>query len=181
MIQATLLHDKINSCSAYLKSKVSVCTWVQSNPEYIPLLFEMGFNNQHPNQYRAAWVIELLLADDPTLIHPQIDYFCAQFSKITHESVKRPYCKIASYLTAAPEVELSWHQQKMLIETALDWLIDPHTKVASKCHALNIIFQLATVFPELALLAEESIEQQYANSSPAFQNSARKFKSRFKR
>lgn len=169
------LIQQINSCSALLKSRQTLYTWILNNPKYIPTLFNIGLNNQHPNQHKAAWIIEFLLVDNLSIILPQLARFCTQFPEIKNESTKRSLGKIASLLTQSKIVELNRTQKETLIETALGWLID-NTKVASKCHAIEIILNLSQDFPYLTKLANETIEQQYPSSSPAFQVRARKFK-----
>lgn len=172
--------QQIHSCTALLKSRKNTYAWICNNPEHIPDLFDLGLNNEHKDQHKAAWILELLLVDNLTLIQPQLAQFCKQFPGIKNETAKRSLGKIAWLLTASKTMVLNTQQKEILIETALSWLID-NTKVAAKCHAIGIILNLSPDFPDLATLAEEIIEQQYASSSPAFQNRARKFKSRFRK
>lgn len=169
------LIQQINSCTALLKSRQTLHTWIRNNPEYIPFLFDIGLNNQHPNQHKAAWIMELLLADNLLIILPQLTHFCTQFPEIKNESTKRSLGKIGLLLTKSKIIKLNRKQKEILITTSLDWLID-NTKVASKCHAIEIILNLSHDFPELTKLANETIEQQYPSSSPAFRTRARKFK-----
>lgn len=167
--------QQIDSCTALLKSRQSLYAWVLNNTEYISILFDIGLNNEHPNQHKAAWILEFLLVDNLSIIKPQLSRFCTQFQEIKNESSKRSLGKIASLITQSKIIVLNYKQKEILIETALDWLINT-TKVASKCHAIDIILNLSPVFPEHTKLAKEIIEQQYASSSPAFQNRAKKFK-----
>ena len=169
--------EQIDSCTALLKSRKARYAWVRNNLAYFPILLDIGLDNKHPNQHKAAWIMELLLVDNLELIQPQLNHFCTQFSDIKNESTKRSLGKIASLLTQSKSISLSQAQKETLIETALIWLID-NTKVAAKCHAIDIILYLSPDFPELTQLANETIEQQYTTSSPAFQNRAKKFKQR---
>lgn len=164
---------QISNCTASIESRKSAHLWLIHNPSHIPAVFQFAWNLHDPNQHKAAWIIELLLADQILLLQPELSQFCKTISKVSNETTKRSLGKIA-YL-ACKNLKLNRKHKVILAETALDWLITD-TKVASKCLAMQILGQLSNEFPEHIGLAWDSIQQQYPMSSPAFQSRAKKFK-----
>ncbi len=169
-----ILLRRLETCSALLESRTSVKNLVLSEPDAVDMLFKMAMDGSFKNNYQACWILELVITDQAVLLHPYIDAFCHCLSSITHESAKRPMAKIAFLLVSAADFPLNRSQEKLLIDSALEWLISD-TKIATQCYALDILSELSTDYPELLEISRSIIDQRYATSKPSFQRRSEKF------
>gem|GEM_PF-5933401 len=171
---ASLLLSQLDSCSALLESRIALKQLVLSKPTYIDMIFKMAMDSTCKNHHKACWILELILIDDPSLIHHHINTFCHSLSNIKHESAKRPMAKIAFQLVSSSEFHLNASQENLILETALEWLIS-QTKIATQCYALDILSELSATYPELLEISRSIIDQRYATSKPSFQRRSEKF------
>lgn len=171
---ASLLRSRLESCSALLESRTALKNLVLSEPGYVDMLFEMAMDSAFTNNHQACWILELVIADQPQLLHPHIDPFCQCLSSIKHESAKRPMAKIAFLLVSSSEFTLKPPQEQLIMDCASEWLIS-ETKIATQCYALDILSELSAKYPELLEISRSIIDQRYASSKPSFQRRSEKF------
>lgn len=171
---ASQLRSRLESCSALLESRTALKNLVLSKPDYVNLLFKMAMDSSFKNNYQACWILELVLAEQPSLLYPHIASFCDCLSSIKHESAKRPMAKIAFLLISSSDFILTPSQKQLLMDCALEWLISD-TKIATQCYALDILSELSATYPELLEICRSIIDQRYASSKPSFQRRSEKF------
>ncbi|WP_430615161.1 hypothetical protein [Flavobacterium sp. JP2137] len=170
---SSLLLAELAACSALLKSRTAVRDLVGSKPGYVDLIFTWALDIKAHHHHKACWIAELLVLDQPAVLHPYVAKLCSVLPHIQHESAKRPLSKMAFLLVSSPDFKLTKKQQEQVANSCLDWLISD-TKVATQCYALDILSELAVRDSELLELIRDMVDQRYSSSKPSFQRRAEK-------
>ena len=150
-------------------------------PELIPNLIICLFNIDYKLHYKAAWILEILLEKDLSILLPHIDYFTSNIGKLRHESAVRPISKICnwlaiSYIKKQKEdslKSLSTTNIEQIVETGFDWMIDDF-KVATKAYTMNTLFCFGKVkaqeFQWIHKELKNTILQNINNKSAAYKS-----------
>lgn len=136
----------------------------------------------HPNQqigFRASWILENLISEEPERILPALNYFIQKFPEVTNQSCKRHYTKILMQLTS-PKVKddlqkaMHWLNLEAVAEACFDWLIDPVTPIAVKAFCCEILYQLREHYTWINEELAEQVRFIMINGSAGIQSKGRK-------
>ena len=134
---------------------------VLKHPKLIKHLVDLTFNVNNKLSIKAAWVLEWICTHYKiTHIHPYIDIFVKNISKVHFDSVIRPCAKICEHLATAynskkqneTKIILKKKHIDSIIETGFDWLITDQ-KIAVRAYTMTTLYlfglQEDWVHPEL--------------------------------
>lgn len=176
-----------NSVSSLLESigpalrenRERIATIFLESKELIPDLIVYVFKTDYKLHYKAAWILEILLEKDISILYPYMDFFTAHIGKLQHESAIRPIAKICNWLAIFYVKKkdkdlvncLTIKNREQIVETNFDWLIG-NFKVATKAYCMNSLLYFGRLkSPEFLWIHNElknTILQHINTSSPAY-------------
>ncbi|RXP53624.1 adenylosuccinate lyase [Lutibacter sp. HS1-25] len=135
--------------NAKRENRMRVTNLVLKNKELFPFLIEIVFELKGKTAIKAAWILELVCAENIELLAPHLHFFVENIKKLKHDSAVRPASKICMFLAQkqASKIDiiiknyLTKAQIDTIIETSFDWLIGKH-KVATKAYAMTSLYLL---------------------------------------
>ena len=142
---------------------MQTATFVMAQPELLDLFFDICFDIDNPDHYKACWAMELIAYEKLDWFQNYLSLICEKSKLLTHESAIRPLAKVVFMLIEADNnnqtIQLTNEQRQELIETNFDWLIND-SKVAAKVYAMRSLFVLGKeydwIHPELkTILAKD--------------------------
>ena len=172
-------YQQLENSSASRKSRDSNCELALENPENLKTVFDLAFDLENKNHFKAWWCLELVLEKELLLINPYLDFFSATISKYKHNSAIRPISKISMLLAKAKSITLTEKQEKQIIETCLDWLIGEE-KVATKAYAIRALYDFSKKHIWIKIELKTILTQDYPLHSYAYQAVAREILKKLK-
>ncbi len=140
-----------------------------NDPGNLEKIISLMLNDHDPVPPRAAWVAEIISAENPGLIEPWIPAIIEKMNAFTHPGTRRNTLKILERHKVEDE-----DLQGLLIETCFQWISDRKKTTAVKVFAMQIIANYLTDYPELGYELSEIIREQFPDSSPGFKNRGQK-------
>lgn len=123
--------------------------------------------------FRAAYVLETIYFEYPTLFAPYIERFCTDFSSCTNESAKRHFTKIMhNLLISHSPTDIQCYT---IAEKCAEWTVDPRVRVAVKIWAIEVLRALMDRVDWVAEMLPELLEPLSRNPSPAMLNRLQKW------
>lgn len=110
-------------------------------------VLELTFYPKKEVAFRAAWLLEYCFFNYHC-VGDYLDNFLNCFPEQQNQSVMRHYGKIFAYITSKKatglkEGQLAQADLDPIIDVMFSWLIDEHTLVATKVHAMQALANLA--------------------------------------
>lgn len=124
-------------------SKEEVVRFISSHPEEIPNIIKTIKHKSERSAWRAAWIIDLLYRDDPSLIKPYIKELLNILIETPYNGVRRSLLKII-HSEPAPTTE-----DGRLLDKCFQWIVSPIIPTAVRVHAMQYVSQLLPSYPEL--------------------------------
>lgn len=131
-------------------------------------LMTIYLRNEEPASRRAAWVADVITEKIPDLLRPYVDTMVEKLPGFTHDGMKRETLKML-IRAPLPDAKLG-----MLINICFDWLISPAEAVAAKVYAMEILYRISEIEPDLRKELADSIEWRMAEETPGFRSKGRK-------
>lgn len=138
------------------------------DPEKLSILVRFVLNGREPLASRAAWAIDGIDEKYPYLLSPYISGFIKALPDFVHPGTRRNILKILTR-KSIPE---KFHG--MLVEHCFKWLMNRDTPVAIQVHSMQIIANLALIYPELMPELKEVLESRIQTSQPGFKSRAKR-------
>jgi len=149
--------------------------FVQKQGFTVANLLTYSYHPDNQVSFRAAWLLEHICLQQPALIVPLYNTFLTELSKQKHWGTIRSYTKIAMLATdlktAIPQTHV---QEKILVEQAFNWLIDPKCPVAILVNCLDILCNLRTNNPWITAELKEQIHHLLKKPTPALASRAKR-------
>ena len=157
-------------------NRLRAADYFLNHHEEIQALLKLTFNPEYAYHHKAAWVVEFVALRQLDFIFKHLDFFINSLALLKKDSAVRPIAKtthliVQKYFSKKqPDAgfQLNDKQVQLIITAAFDWLIGDY-RVASKVHAMQIIFELGQlpatedwVIPELKSILSENISKQTA-------------------
>ncbi|MDP9048394.1 MAG: hypothetical protein M3N14_09675, partial [Bacteroidota bacterium] len=142
-------------------------------------LIDLTFYPDKNIAFRAAWILENVFLQNPTLYDPDLGYLVSRIKEVEYESCKRHYAKIVMHITGkrTPETirqKLNELDLEPVVEQCFDWMIDPKVLVAVKVFASEALFNLRQRYPWIAEELANQIKFLMRNGTAAIQSRGRK-------
>ena len=142
---------------------------VLEQPKLIKSLVDLTFDVDNKLSIKAAWVLEWICTHHGIEhIHPYLNFFTENISKVHFDSAIRPCAKICEHLAVAYTSKKENNTQKVLtqkhiesiIEAGFDWLITDQ-KIAVRAYTMTSLYLFGLekdwVHPELKHLISSKI------------------------
>jgi len=140
------LRNLVNSLMGIKEAEWVVASAID-NPEIFKKLMEYSFSDDKKLAFRASWTVSKVCDKAPDLIIPHLLMLVESLPKINNESVQRSFLRILS-LTDMHRFGTKHHG--MLAEYCFSALRSGFTAIAIKAYAMEVLYRLALIYPELA-------------------------------
>jgi hypothetical protein len=169
-------YKQIEASTAHRPIRDLLCGEVLSNPELFSVLMETTLNCNDKSHYKACWILELVLENNIHWLAGYLERFTVCLNSYKHEGAIRSVSKICLFAARQQQraklTFLTPHQEQLIIEACLDWLIKD-TKVASKAYAMRALYifgkQQQWIHDELRHI----LPQGFPDHSPAYKAAAK--------
>ena len=161
-------YNRIISVNAQRKNRDNNKDYLIQNPEYLTDLFKIALNINDKNHHKALWIIELIAEEQINLLKPYVEDFCFSVNKFEKNHSKRPASKICMLLVKSKKTVLTAFQKEKIIETCLDWLINPEVKIAPKAYGMYTLSYLIKEHEWLNDALKQIINKDFANQSVGY-------------
>ena len=133
---------------------------------------EIGLNENDKIHFKACWILELIFELKVELLLPFLDDFISKIPFYENNSAIRPVSKICLFLSTSKSIELTEIQEKKIIETCLDWLIQDE-KVAAKAYSMRALYNFGEKNQWINEELKTILSQDYPNHSAAYKAAAK--------
>ncbi|WP_293890091.1 hypothetical protein [Flavobacterium sp.] len=168
----TTFFNRISKSNASTNSRNGIRDFVIENPDYMKDLVAFATDLTNKNQYKAVWIIEMLVETHAEMLIPFVDVICATISKYKHESAIRGMSRTAFFLSTSKSIHLTETQQEKLIEICLDWLIG-NAKIAPKVYAMYTLSHYTKQHDWVKEELQNIINKDFAKQSAGYKAAAR--------
>jgi hypothetical protein len=141
---------------------------VVSSEENVNTLLDLVFHEKDPVAWRAAWILDGSDEQYPGIAGPLIRGIIEQLPELDSTGALR------SLLRLLCRYEIPEEQQGILIDLCFKYMVSELYPVAVKVHAMQIIYNHALIYPELAEELRTIIEDQMMNNSVGFASRGRR-------
>jgi 8-oxo-dGTP diphosphatase len=142
-----------------------LATSTAENPAIFRKLTEYSFSSDKKLAFHASWILSKACEKDPALISQSVlNKIIVNLKSIDNESVSRSFLKI---ITLANVKEIDSKDQGMLADYCFSAMNSGFSSIAVKAYSMEIIYNLTTVYPELAAELEASIMNLMEEESSA--------------
>ncbi len=124
--------------------------------------------NEHPVSWRAMWFLEHLGAADHELVRPYLDSIITEFSTFKFDGQKRSALKILQMF------DVTEYDYGHVLNICFDLLLSNKEPIAVRSFAMQIVFDIAQVEPEIKPELKEIILHILPEGSKGIQSKARK-------
>lgn len=174
------LENQLQNLKAYRQDRLDLAHYLIAHPEEMELLMNFCTQVERDISYRAAWILEMVFLENPTVFYPHTEAFMSIVPKVFKDQAVRPFGKIISVLTEN-FYSKNYHPEKKLLilkhrnqlaESCFDWLIS-NQKTAAKAYAMQALFELGKEFDWIHPELKQIIQNNYENELPAYKARAR--------
>jgi 8-oxo-dGTP diphosphatase len=117
------------------------------NPATFMKLFEYSLSPDKSLSFRASWTLTKVCDRFPEIIYPYLGQFAENLCKIENESTIRSFLRIISLSDLG---KLNSHQHGLLADFCFRRMSSGISAIAVKAYAMEILYKLTTLYPELA-------------------------------
>jgi 8-oxo-dGTP diphosphatase len=117
------------------------------NPATFMKLLEYSLSADKSLSFRASWTLTKVCDRFPEIIYPYLDQIVETLCKLENESTVRSFLRIVSLSDLE---KINSHQQGLLTDFCFLKLNSGISAIAVKAYAMEILYKLTLVYPELA-------------------------------
>jgi 8-oxo-dGTP diphosphatase len=139
--------QKIVNNMMSMKEAEWVATSAIENPAIFVKLFEYSYSSDKKLAFRASWTLTKVCDKFPEIIYPYLQQIVEALGKIENESTLRSFLRILSLTDLNL---LTGREHGMLADLCFAKLNSGLSAIAVKAYSMEIIYQLAIIYPELA-------------------------------
>jgi 8-oxo-dGTP diphosphatase len=132
------------------------------NPAVFNKLLEYSFSPDKRLAFRASWILTKVCDKYPELIYPFLSQVIESLNKLDNESTLRSFLRIIS-LSDFEKIK-AW-QHGLLTELCFNLLNSGFSAIAVKAYAMEILYKLTLIYPDLANELATSIHLLMEDSS----------------
>ena len=145
-----------------------IANLVFNKPELFDELVEIYLRNEEPVSRRAVWAVDTVAEKLPKLLERYIDSIAEALPRFEYDGLKRLSLRMLSRLP------LPQKYFGELMNICFDWLISPKESVAVKIYAMEILYRMSGMEPELKKELADSIEWRITEGTPGFKSRGKK-------
>ena len=125
-------------------------------------------HGKEPVVQRAAWAMDACIEAHPELLSPYVETLIDALPQFSNYGVKRQIVKALSVRDIPEKLE------GQLADLCFDWLQSSAMPVAIKVHCMQILANITTRYPDLAVELQTVIREQMPRNSVGFASRGRK-------
>jgi hypothetical protein len=137
---------------------------VFKKPELFDELVSIYLRNEEPVSRRAVWVVDTVAEKCPELLNSYLETIVEDLPRFEHDGLKRGSLRM---LSRSP---LPQNQLGELMNICFDWLVSQKESVAVKIYAMEILYRISQVEPDMKKELADSIELRIGEGTPGFKN-----------
>lgn len=141
---------------------------VGSNETLFAVLVENMLAAKEPVNMRAAWAVSVITDKQPWLLNPYIEQLASNIPSFSHPAIVR---SILRYFCTNP---LPGQKMGAMLNLCYSYLLNLKMPAAIRVYAMQIIFNISEIEPDLKEELRLTLENLYDTGSPGFQNRAGK-------
>jgi hypothetical protein len=141
-----------------------LATSTAENPAIFRKLTEYSFSSDKKLAFHSSWILSKACEKNPDLISSVSHNIIESLKNIDNESVRRSFLKIIT-LTDLRKIDAK--NQGLLADFCFSALNSGFASIAVKAYSMDIIYNLTTVYPELAAELEVSVRSLMEEESSA--------------
>ncbi|HDR67849.1 MAG TPA: hypothetical protein ENN61_02235 [Bacteroidaceae bacterium] len=145
-----------------VKEKDYLVSVIGDSKDAFRKFFDMIFDEPDPIAWRAAWVVDGCDENNPSLTEKYLTKIIRELPSLKSEGARRSLMKLLCR-HAIPE-----NYRGILVDLCFQYLRSEIHTVAVKVYAMQIIFNLSQIYPELSHELITVIEDQFINNSAGF-------------
>lgn len=169
MSALTRKHYKEILTGSFLKdSAYIIIRDVGEDKQKFSILTDFIFRNSDPLSSRAAWVIEGIDKNFPSLIEPYIPRLIKMLPSFSHPGTLRNLLKILTRKNI-PEPFIG-----KLTNICIEWLQKRDVPVSIQVYSMKILENFSESYPELMPEVHEILKSRIQDSLPGFKSKAKK-------
>lgn len=143
-------------------------------------LIDITFYPDDAIAFHAAWILENAILQNQQRCLDELGHIISKIKDIKNESCQRHYAKIMMHITgkkapAAVKQKLAEIDLEPVVEQCFDWMIDPQVKIAVKCFAAEVLFNLRNRYGWISEELASQLQFLMRNGTAAIQSRGRKF------
>lgn len=143
-------------------------TEASESEQLVDTLISIMFKGKHPENWRAAWVLDHTSLINIKIIEPHLPFFLKQLPTIQFNGIKR---HIIRMLVNSRRKDLI---DGNLINLCFEWLQASHTPIAVRAFSMDIIDMITNDYPDLIQEFVLVLEEIAINGSKGEKNKATK-------
>ena len=145
-----------------------IANLVFNKPELFDELVEIYLRNEEPVSRRAVWAVDTVAEKLPKLLERYIESIAEALPRFEYDGLKRLSLRM---LSRSPLPQKYFGE---LMNICFDWLISPKESVAVKIYAMEILYRMSGMEPELKKELADSIEWRITEGTPGFKSRGKK-------
>jgi hypothetical protein len=178
MVSAAELIEQVSNTIG--KTKVLELTRILKEQQFaLRDLIDITFHSDKDVAFRAAWILENLFLQEPERYKTDLTYLLSRIKDIKHASCQRHYVKILMHITSPKAIaiiknKINEMDLESAVEQCFDWMSDPKIKIAAKCFAAEVLFNLRDRYPWIKDELDNQLHFLMRNGSPGIQSKGRR-------
>ena len=145
-----------------------ITAWVGDDQQRFDELFNLFLNDEYRVTQRAAWPLSYCVEAHPTFIKKRFGELIKNLQKPgLHNAIKRNTVRILR------TIDIPKKYQGEVMNSCFQFVESPTEAVAVKAFSLNVLGNLAKLYPDILPEIKLLIEEQLPNQTAAFKSSAR--------
>ena len=145
-----------------------VADYIIKNPDLLNLLFQIICDQNNEKKWIGAWALDHIHQKEPKLVEGYIDKLILIFKETDSTSVQRIFGKILSLYNINDKVDGDF------INLCFNFIESEEIPVAVKVHAMQLLFNISSKYPELKQELRIIIEEHIPNNTVGFKSRANK-------
>jgi hypothetical protein len=150
------------------KEKTYYISVVSQSERLFSDMLHYALNEADPYAWRAAWIVDGCDEVDASLSEPHISDIIHRLPGRASDGSRRSLLRLLCR-HSIPEAD-----QGLLADLCFQYLVSELHPVAVKVHAMQILYNLAMIYPELGQELITVIEDQFENNSVGFSSRGRR-------
>ncbi|MFM2360154.1 MAG: hypothetical protein RLY16_2147 [Bacteroidota bacterium] len=148
----------------------NIVNWVGKSSKRFAILFACFVDDNHRLAQYASWPLSVCVEQHPHLIEPHFtDLLNRLEDPSQHAAIRRNGIRLLQFITI-PEA-----YQGRVMDICFRFLEHPKSAIAVKAFSIEVLWNLAQIYPEIISEVSQIINMQLDTASPAIRNKAKIF------
>lgn len=152
------------------KAADMAATVIGPDPEKFSHIIRLVLEDSYPYSMRAARVMFLVAERHPDLIRPYLPDLIRGLPDYQTDGVKRAIGKLLTQLWGDFDEETTG----ILVDSCFSWISSREEKVAQKVYAIEILYQISAVYPEIKTELISTLEFHMPEATAGLRTAGRK-------